>query len=69
MLKKNLNGGFIGLIVLLIAIAFIALFMMRTDLFLGKDGAKNVLEQGQDAIQKAKDVKAKLEANSQATPN
>ena len=61
--KNNLQRGFIGIISLLIAVAIIIFFIVRTDLFGSKDG-KNVIEQGQSDIQSAKDTKALLESES-----
>ena len=66
-MQKSLNGGFIGLLVLLICVAFIALFIMRTDLFTGKEGA-NMLDEGQNAIDDARALKVTLEKNSQPLP-
>jgi hypothetical protein len=75
MKNKNLNGGFVGLLMLLIVVAGIIFFIVRTDLFTGgkldknatEEGTnlegQNMLEQGQSAIQKAKDAKALLEQN------
>ncbi len=76
---RNSNRGFIGLLALLIAVAGIIFFIVRTDLFTGgKMGGNstdqgiglegnNMIEQGQSAINKAKDAKALLEENSRKT--
>ena len=61
--KSNLNEGFIGLIALLIGVAIIVFFIVRTDIFTGQSGDKSSIEQGQDAIQKAKDVRNMVEQN------
>lgn len=66
--KTNFNSGYIGLVMLLISFVIIALIIVRTDLFSGQKGSKNVLEQGTDAINKTKDVKTLLEKNSQPLP-
>lgn len=60
--RKNLQGGFIGLLSLLIAVAIIGFFIVRTGLFGTKDN-KNVIEQGTDEIQHAKDVTKMIEQN------
>ena len=75
--KKSGDSGFIGLIVLMISVAIIALLVIRTDLFQGNlAGGKgnqtegieplrgnNMIEQGISAIDKAKKAKALLEQN------
>lgn len=61
---KILTGGYIGLIALLISVALISLFIMRTDLFSGGKNSKNSLEQGQEAIKEANTIKDILESNN-----
>lgn len=72
--KANLNGGYIGLLVLLIGVAVIALVIVRTDLFKGKtmnpktgemeNDGKNVIEGGFNAINQAKNAKNIIEESS-----
>jgi hypothetical protein len=64
---KNLKGGYIGLIMLLIGVAVIVFLIVRTDLFSGQKGSKNMIEQGTDSIQKAEDVKNIIEQNNTKT--
>ena len=69
------KGGYIGLLMLLIGVAIIALVVVRTDLFKGKtlnpetgeieNDGKNMLEGGFDAINQAKNAKNIIEENSQ----
>jgi len=59
------EGGFIGLLALLISVAVIALIVVRTDLFSGKDGDKSMLEQGTDAVNRANEVKNLIEGRNQ----
>ena len=66
--KNFLNGGYVGLIMLLISVAFIAFLIIRTDLFTGQKDGKNMIEEGNDAIQSAKDLKSTLEHNSEPLP-
>ncbi|MFA6397772.1 MAG: hypothetical protein WDK96_02925 [Candidatus Paceibacterota bacterium] len=65
MKSKNLNTGFIGLLMLLIGVALISLFLARTDLFSGKKGSKSIIEQDLDALNQAKEVKILIEQNNQ----
>lgn len=65
--NQNSTGGYIRLVVLLISIALIAFFLLRTNLFNGQKGSKNMLEQGQEDIQKAKAVKGVVEENSRGS--
>ena len=61
------NGGYVGILMLLIGVAIIAFLIVRTDLFTGQKGGqegKNMIEQGQDSINKAKAVKDMVERNS-----
>ena len=62
--RKNLSGGYVGLLMLLISVAIIAFVIVRTDLFDGKKGGESVLEQGTDAINQAKEAKDLIEQNS-----
>jgi len=65
--QKILMGGYIGLLMLLIGVALIIFFIMRTDLFLGKKNKKNIIEQNQDYINQAKEAKNLIEQKSQKT--
>lgn len=58
------NGGYVGLLMLLIGVAIIAFLIVRTDLFTGQKEGKNMIEQGQDNINKAKAAKDMIEQNS-----
>lgn len=62
--NKNSNGGFVGILMILITVTVIIFIMFRTDMFNGKKGSKSMIEQDLDAVQQAKDVKALLEKNS-----
>ena len=68
-----------GIIVLLLGVALIVLFIVRTDLFYGKaksldsakddlNNAKGILEEGMDAINQAREVKYLLEQKNQLLP-
>ncbi|MDQ5954966.1 MAG: hypothetical protein QG583_894 [Patescibacteria group bacterium] len=72
---QKMNGGFIGLIALLISVAIIALIVVRTDLFQGstsidedgnevKNSDVNMIEGGFNAIDKARDAKNLIEENN-----
>jgi hypothetical protein len=62
--KRNLNGGYIGLLMLLLGVAFIAFFFFRSDLFSGQKDGKTVIEQDLEAINQAKEAKALIEEKS-----
>lgn len=64
---ENKNGGFIGILMILITVTVIIFIMLRTDMFTGKKGSKSILEQDLNAVEQAKDVKALLEKNSAQT--
>lgn len=61
---KNLNGGYVGLLMLLIGVGLIIFFIVRTDLFTGEKGSKNMIEQGTDAVDQAKAARTMIENNS-----
>jgi len=71
---KKYSRGFIGLVMLLIGVAVIALIIVRTDLFKGKtmnletgeveNDSKNIIEEGFDALDSAKNAKNMIEENS-----
>lgn len=63
---KNLSGGYMGLLLLMIGLVLIITFIVRTDLFTGGD--KGILERGQDAIDSANEVKNKIEGNYKFDP-
>jgi len=62
--RKYLNGGYIGLLMLLLGVAIIVFFIIRTDLFTGKKDDKNMIEKNMEAIDKANAVKALVEQKS-----
>ena len=64
MSTKNLHGGYIGLVALLISVVIIALIIVRTDLFTGDKDGKNMIEQGNDAINQTNKVKDMLESKN-----
>lgn len=65
--RKN-SGGYIGLLMLLIGVAIIALVIVRTDLFggfpTGQTNNKNMIQGGFDAIDEAKGAKNIIEESS-----
>lgn len=61
---KNLEGGYVGILMLLLGVAIIIFLVMRTDLFTGQKGGENMIEQGTNSIQKAEDVKNLIEQNN-----
>lgn len=65
--NKNLNGGYIGILVILITVTLIIFFIVRTDLFTGQKGGKNMIEQGTSAVDSAKAVKETIEFNNRTT--
>lgn len=65
-INKTTQRGFIGLLMLLIGVALGLLFMVRSDLFSGKKEQKSTIEQGLDAVDKAKEVKALIEQRIQS---
>ena len=65
--KKNLNKGYIALLMLLIGVALMVLFIVRTDIFSGKKDTKSMLEQDLDAVNQVKEVKALVEEKSRKT--
>ncbi|MFA6076964.1 MAG: hypothetical protein WC735_02720 [Candidatus Paceibacterota bacterium] len=66
--KNSLNGGYIGLLLLMIGLVIIFTFIIRTDLFTGDKDGKNIIEKGQDAIDRANEVKTNLENNYRFDP-
>jgi hypothetical protein len=58
------NGGFIGLIALLVSVTIIALIIVRTDLLSPVKEKKNIIEIGTDAIDEARNVKNLIEENN-----
>ena len=61
---KNRNGGFIGILFMLVALAAIMIYIVRPDIITGKKETKGMLEQNLDVVQKAKDIKSVVEKNS-----
>lgn len=62
--KKNINGGYIGLLILLLGVVFMAFLFFRSDLFLGQKEGKTIIEKDLEAINQAKEVKNLVEENS-----
>lgn len=62
---RKVNGGYIGLLMLLIGVALIIFFIVRTDLFSGQKDGKNMIEQGTDAVEETNEVKHLIEKNYQ----
>lgn len=60
----KLDGGYIGLITLLISVSIIAFVMIRSDLFTANKDGKNTIEQGRGAIDQASAAKKIIEQNS-----
>lgn len=68
--RKKLNGGYIGLLMLLIGVAIIIFIMFRNDIFSNKSNneeniKKNMIETNLDYVDQAKDVKDMLEKKNQ----
>jgi len=61
---KKFSSGFIGLLALLIAVAIIAILIVRSDLFSRSPDGKNTIEGGFDAIDAAKNAKYLIEQHS-----
>ncbi len=61
--NKNLNGGFVGILMLLVVVSGMIFFMVRTDLFTGQKTGKSMLEQNQDAMDRANALKIQIEQN------
>ena len=66
-MKKNniLNGGYVGIIMLLLGVCIIVFLIVRPDLFTHEKDGVNVLEKSQDYIDSAKDAKNLIERNNQ----
>jgi len=64
--SRTINGGYIGILMLLLGVALMAFLIIRTDLFTGgKDGNdKNMIEQSKADIDQAKAVKEMMEKNT-----
>lgn len=62
---KTTNGGYIGILMILIVTVAIVFFMFRTDVFDGKEGGKSVVEKDLEAIDAAKEAKMMIEAGNQ----
>lgn len=75
-MKKKLNGGYIGLLMLLIGVAIIIFIIFRNDIFLGQtysvekessienNKEENMIDQGNYYIGEARKAKDLLEENS-----
>jgi hypothetical protein len=64
---KDLEGGYMGLLLLVIGLVVIIIFIVRTDLITGGD--KNIIETGKDAIDKANETKRTLENKYKFDPD
>ena len=64
MKDRNLNGGYIGIAALLLSLAFIIFFIVKTDLFSGRGDGKSMIEQDKEPVDSAEAVRAKIEMNS-----
>lgn len=62
--KRNLNGGYVGLLILFLGVALMIFFIVRTDIFTGQKGEKSMLEKNIDAVDSANALKIKLEQNA-----
>jgi len=62
--KKIFNGGYVGLLMLLIGVAIITFLIVRTDLFTGQKEGKNMIEGGFNTIDAAKNAKNVIEERS-----
>ncbi len=75
-MKKNFNGGYIGLIMLLIGVSIIVFIIFKKDLFFGQtysvekengienNTGENMIDRGNDYIDQARQAKDLLEKNS-----
>lgn len=50
------NGGYIGILFILLAVCLIVFIIVRTDIISPNNDGKNMIEQGQDSINKANNV-------------
>ncbi len=66
-MKKNniLNGGYVGIIMLLLGVCIIVFLIVRLDLFKSEKDTVNVLEKSQDYINNAKEAKNLIERKNQ----
>ena len=62
--KNKYNGGFIGLLALLIGVSIIIFFIMRSDIFTKKKEDKNIIEQSNSYIEQARETKKLIEQTS-----
>jgi hypothetical protein len=65
--KIKVNGGYIGLIMLLIGVVIIVFVVVRTDVFTSQKEDKNIIEKGNGYIDQTKEAKDLIEKNSQKT--
>ena len=63
-IQNKLNGGYIGLISLLIGVVIIAFIIAKTDIFTGQKNGKNTIEQGREVIDQANNAKNIIEQYS-----
>jgi hypothetical protein len=59
--KRNLNGGYVGLLILLISVSILVLVMFKSNFFRGQNNSKSIIEQDLNAVTKAQNVKNILE--------
>jgi len=59
--KPVQNRGYIGLLLLLLGVALMAMLIVRSDLFSGKKDDKGMLEEDLQAVDKAQEAKNLLE--------
>jgi flagellar basal body-associated protein FliL len=63
--KKTLNGGYVGLVILLVGVSILVFFMFKSNLTSQGKYNKNAIEKGNDYINQAKNTKDMLEKSSQ----
>ncbi len=52
--RSRHDGGFIGIIAMLLTILIIGFFILKTGAFVGKQNGQNILDTGKSAIDQAK---------------
>lgn len=62
---RNSESGFIGVLILLLGSLLIIFFILRTDIFSNKSKDGNMIQNGVEAIDKAKGVRTQIEIKSQ----
>jgi hypothetical protein len=64
MSKQNSSGGYVAILVLFLSVTLIIFFVIRTDLFTGQKGDKNIIERNKEALDSAEAVKLQVEQKS-----